>query len=143
MFKNENKKQIVINQTDDINKLNGKIIDKCSLVNGQYNDEKQLIITFDDDTYICIGLDRNDNSDTYDLVNDYIVPPKSYACGVPHYFDYKGKLRFKQFIQRQIDLKLITVTEDEIAKILSEKQKAEEEREYQLYLKLKEKYDKQ
>lgn len=141
---NKKKKQICIFPYGDLEKIENKIVDKVSFGQGPHSDTRQFIMTFKDDTYIVIELERDENDeDEYILTNGHIVPPQCYATTPPYYFDSNGNLKFEEYIQRQIDLDLIYVSENEVKELIKTNEEKRREREYKLYLELKEKFEKE
>ena len=134
-------KQIILSEyrKEDINSVIGKTIKDISFTNGNYENAPQLIITFTDDTYIYLNAMEDEDS-LRPYFENGIVDLKYLPGSV--YVDDKGNkfFRYRKNIEEQIRLCLIKPDrEKELMKI----QKQEEQfmkREYELYLKLKEKY---
>lgn len=135
-------KQIILNEyrKEDTNSVIGKTIKDISFTNGNYENAPQLIITFTDDTYIFLNAMEDEDS-LRPYFENGIVDSTKYLPGSVC-VDEKGNkfLRYRKNIEEQIRLGLIKPDrEKELMKI----QKQEEQimkREYELYLKLKEKY---
>lgn len=123
--------------------LTGKVIDKVAFNrNRLYSDEEQLIITFTDNTYIAVSIEYDDLNKEHYIENlcplnilSYSKPP----CRVLS----DGTVIFDTHIKQQLDLNIIEpIPDDTIKNIIEEHNKCEVEREYHLYLKLKEKFEK-
>lgn len=123
--------------------LTGKVIDKVAFNrNTLYSDENQLIITFTDNKYIAVSIEYDDVEREHYIDNlcplnilSYSKPP----CRILS----DGSVVFDTYIKQQLDLNIIEPIPDDIIKnIIEEHKKREEDRDYQLYLKLKEKFEK-
>ena len=144
--------QIIVDTTNtrnsDYETLKGKVVDKVGFVNCGTYDNQMLVIIFSDKTFIAFGPEYNDTvpfSGEPTIINRYKKKPKTinngdYRC---HSFvDTKGKLRFDQWIDTLRDLGLWIFTDEDAKEIMDARAKYEEEREYQNYLRLKEKFEK-
>lgn len=131
----------------DYNALSGKIIDKVGFTNCGGYDCQMLVITFTDKTFIAVGPDYNDDEcrkDEPKLDNQYIYDPKCLNNGDYRYHswtDSDGKLHFEEWIDMLRDLGLWIFTDEDAKAIIGRNTKAEEEREYQNYLRLKKKFE--
>lgn len=125
------------------NAIIGKIVKDISYLIGDCWQEPQLIITFTDDTYICITVGMTENGDKI-FENHYILPLQCYNYPPGNVIvDKDGNKTFKyeHNIEEQIRLGLISPDrEREIMKI-QEYEKLDNEREYNLYIELKKKYE--
>jgi hypothetical protein len=136
-----NKKQIKFEFFSDYEeRLKGKVISGVAFCN---TDEQHFTITFTDDTYISIGLDYDEDNREWRLCDNCIDEPSCINGGrLDSWVDDNGNLHFYKWCQELIRLGIWNVTEAEV-KALIDKHKAEEEkREYETYLRLKEKYEK-
>ena len=147
MEKNEEYKQIYLGQKDDVNKLEGKVVDKVSIVQDKtYSDQNEVLITFKDKTFIALSLDDRASDDCVDyhyvIENEYVCHPSCYNNGkLDHTVNTDGTIRFFPKVQRRIDLGIWNVTEEEVQKLIAEYEKRSEQYEFQQYLRLKKKFD--
>jgi hypothetical protein len=131
----------------DYNSLSGKVIDKVGFTNCGDYDCQMLVITFTDKTFIAVGPDYNDDEcrkDEPKLENQYIPDPRCLNNGDYHchsWTDPDGKLHFEEWIDILRDLGLWIFTDEDAKAIMDRNAKAEEEREYQNYLRLKKKFE--
>lgn len=141
-------KQIFLqpNRKDVNNVLIGKTIKDISF--GLYSMEAKscLIITFTDDTYIYLDVEEDTVSSDSDytmeqMKNDYVVPLKCYS-GVPGYIYPDGNFKYYPYIEEEIRMGLIEPDREIEKQKALEYQAAQEKREYEEYLRLKEKYEK-
>lgn len=125
------------------NAIIGKIVKDISYLIGDCWQEPQLIITFTDDTYICLTVGMTENGDKI-FENHHVLPLQCYSCPPGNVIvDKDGNKTFKyeHNIEEQIRLGLISPDrEREIMKI-QEYEKLANEREYNHYLELKKKYE--
>ena len=134
-------KQIILSEyrKEENNSVIGKTVKGISFTNGNYENVPELIITFTDDTYIFLNAMEDEDS-LRPYFENGVVDCKYLPGSVC--VDDKGNkfFRYRKNIEEQIRLGLIKPDrEKELMKI----QKQEEQimkREYELYLKLKEKY---
>lgn len=129
---------------DNYNLLKGKVVDKVAFTNRGEYDEQFFIITFTDHTYISIGLAYDESDDELKLANNWIIDPSCYSGGnfdCHSYIDSKGKLHFDKWIDILRDLNIWYINEEEALQIIQADKKKQEEREYQQYLRLKEKFE--
>lgn len=123
--------------------LIGKTIKDISF--GKYSMEEKscLIMTFTDDTFIYLNAEEDTISSDCDytmpqIKNDNVVPLKCYSSSPGCVYD--GEFHYYPYIEEEIRMGLITPDREWEKQRLAESQAREEEREYELYLKLKEKY---
>ena len=100
-----------------------------------------LIITFTDDTYIYVELFYDEDRHDDILENGCVMPIECIDGGAPGIV-YGGEFHYYKFIQEQIRLGLIEENKEYSMKKVEEQKKRDEEREYNEYLRLKEKYEK-
>lgn len=124
--------------------LKGKVIDKVAFNNNsEYEDQHQLIITFTDKTYIAIGLEYDHDKDMYVLDDIPIMEPECVNEGrLDTHVNSEGKLVFDKNWQQLIDLGIYDVSIEEVEQKIAEHDKRQEEREYEQYLRLKAKFEK-
>ena len=132
------------NFTHNYGLLSGKVVKKISFNDRGYHDEQSLTIIFTDKTFISVGVRYcEDDSNEFEIANNWIIDPKCYAGGFTHdiWFDDEGKPHFRRWLQQLVDLGLWEVSEEEVAEEKERQEKEKEEREYNEYLRLKEKYE--
>lgn len=148
MKKNKEYKQISVNDLNDYDCLKGKVVEKVAFSNRGCYDENLFIILFTDKTYVAVGADYNDDehySDEPKLDNYWVMDPQccnggDYNCHI--YTDDKGNLRFDKWIQILKDFGIWELEMDEAQKIIAENKAKQEQREYEQYLRLKAKFEK-
>lgn len=135
----------------DVNKLlpnmSGKVIkDMVITYKAGDDDYNRVIITFDDNTYIALGIhhaEKNDVEFNY-IANDFMLPDdtwKRVACEHIYKDDKTGEYKLYDYMQALIDIGLYDFTAEDIRQAKEIRDKESEEREYQYYLKLKEKFE--
>ena len=132
----------------DYDALKGKVVDKVAFTDRGCSDENLFIITFTDKTFIAVGThyrDIDDHDDEPQLENYCVMDPNcvnggNYECHC--WVGSDGKVIFDEWITILKDLGIWEMEDDEVIKIIEEDKKKEEEREYQQYLRLKEKFEK-
>ena len=134
-------KQIILSEyrREDSNSIIGKTIKDISFTNGDYENDSQLIITFTDDTYIFLGAVVDEDSLRSYFENghvNYKYLPGSICI------DKEGNkfLKYRNNIEEQIRLGLIKPDREKEMKKIQEYEEQSRKKEYELYLKLKEKY---
>ncbi len=148
MKRNDEYKQIHLDFDIAADKLAGKVVDKVAFQDKGSHDTQFLIVTFTDKTYIAVGVgykDFYDNDESLQIENFCADEPSCIddGCFDCHtYIDDNGNLHFSEWIKILKDFKLWDISEDECKEIIERKRKKDEEREYQQYLRLKEKYEK-
>ena len=132
----------------DSNKWAGKTIEKAGFVNYGERDEQMLLILFTDKTFICVTFDyyKDVDSDIEELKlqDNWIYEYSNLKDNLANYHSYidnDGKIQFDLWVQMLIDFGFYQLTKEEAKEIKEKKAKAEEEREYTTYLRLKEKYE--
>lgn len=143
---NKEYKQIFAHTLKDYNELSGKVVDKVAYTDRGYSDENMFIITFTDKTFIAIGVrykDLDNGNDEPQIEDFYVIDPQCCNGGDyrnQFYVHSNGKITFDRWITILKDFNIWDLPEDEALKIVEDNKKKEEEREYQYYLKLKEKF---
>lgn len=143
MKKSESFKQIFLNNNTKYDELKGKVVDKVAFYNNDDYDCNICIILFTDKTYVAIGIEYDLNND-YVLDNYYVSDPEcinngNYDCH--SHMDINGNLHFDRWIQILKDFGIWEIDENEAKEIIERQRKRDEDGEYELYLKLKEKYE--
>ena len=145
---NKEYNQISVYNLKDYDQLKGKVVDKVAFSDRGYSDENIFIITFTDKTFIAVGVHYKDidaGNDEPQIENFYVMDPKCVNGGDYHchtYFHDDGTITFDEWITILKDFGIWELHEDEVVKIIEENKKREEDREYQQYLRLKEKFEK-
>lgn len=147
MEKSKNYEQIYVESLKGYDALEGKKVDKVGFYNRNNYDDNIFIITFTDGTYVAIGTDYRDADarDYEPILRDfYVYNPRQFNDGNFQYHSYvdkeNGKLHFTSFVKVLTDLGIWEISEEEALRVIEEDAKKEEEREYQQYLRLKEKF---
>ena len=145
---NKKFKQISVNTIQGYSDLKGKVVDKVAFNNRGNHDEHMFIITFTDNTFICVGTEYADldgGDDTPKLENNWIMDPQcidhgNFEC---HCFVKEdGTVQFSRWIEILRDLGIWELSDKETLEIIERDRKKKEDREYQQYLRLKEKFEK-
>lgn len=146
---NKNLKQISLhNLSKDYDALKGKVVDKVAFNNKGDMDDQMFVILFTDGTYINLGVDYRDSevSDQVEIGNQWVssmspanVNGGNYDCHC--YVRPDGTVKFDRWIEILRDLGIWKITDEETIAIIERDKKREEEREYNQYLRLKEKYE--
>jgi len=145
---NKEYKQIFAHNLKNYEALNGKIVDKVAFSNRGSHDENIFIILFTDKTYIALGTQYRDidAKDEEPQLTEFWV--KNPACLNGGNFEYHSwidrktnEIHFDPWITFLKDFGIWNITEDEIKDIIKKDKEKEEEREYQQYLRLKEKFE--
>lgn len=142
MYHQEKKKQINLYRGYNYN-LNGKIIDKVSLYVDNGNCENgEILITFTDDTFILLApqMEFFEGDNIYQLQNRHIQPISQYSSK-PGYVK-NGEFKWSEYFQRYIDCGIIDFDKKIVERWIKEDEQKRDEREYQEYLRLKEKFEK-
>ena len=146
---NENYKQIhVCDLEKDYDALKGKVVDKVAFNDRGYADENMFIITFTDQTFVCVGThykDLDNHDDEPQLENLYVMDPNCVNGGNYEnhcYVRSDGTVKFDRWIEIFRDLNLWEMSEKDVLSVIERDNKKREEREYKEYLRLKEKYEK-
>ena len=146
---NKDYKQIYTHTLKDYNELSGKVVDKIAFTDDGYHDENMFIITFTDKTFIAIGVryrDLDNHDDEPQIEDYYVMPPKcmnggDFGCHL--WIDNKtSEIHYDKWIQILKDFDIWQMSDSEVTEVIEKNKKAEEEREYQQYLRLKEKFEK-
>lgn len=147
MKKSKEFKQLFLDNHTKYDELKDKIVDKVAFYDKDNYDCNMCVVMFTDKTYIALGVDYGDlaRNDTEPmLTNYYVSEPQSINNGdfeCHSWVDNDGKLHFDSWIQILKDFGIWDIDEEEAKKIIERKRKMEKDREYDLYLKLKEKYE--
>lgn len=139
------KKQIIV-KPGIFQELTGKVVRECAYnIDYQYSDMNQIIITFTDGTFIAFGIERDDDSDDFILVNNHFPPLECYSSYPPHVIDSEsGQIKFDRYIQQQIDLGVVgPMSQERLEQLVEDHYKKERERDYQQYLRLKKMFEKE
>ena len=125
--------------------LYGKIVDTYAFSKGYGNceDSSHLIIKFTDGTFICVGIEENDEWDccNYTLNNKYCAELSNYRS-IPYHIDIHGKFHLADYIREQIELGIIEPMSDEkIDEIINKELEERRKNRYKQYLKLKEEFE--
>lgn len=128
----------------DGKKWAGKTIEKAGFVNRGERDEQMLLILFTDKTFVCCTYDyKNDDSDELMLQDNWIYEyPKETLAEYHSCVLDDGSIQFDLWVQMLIDFGFYELTDNEVKTIQERRRKWVEEREYNEYLRLKEKYEK-
>lgn len=134
-------KQIILSEYrwEESKSIIGKTIKDISFTNRNYENAPQLIITFTDDTYIFLNAMEDEDSLRPYFENGFV--DHKYLPGSVCVDDKGNKFfRYRKNIEEQIRIGLLQPDrEKELMKIQKQEEQIRE-REYELYLKLKEKY---
>lgn len=146
---NKNLKQISLhNLAEDYNALKGKVVDKVAFNNKGDMDDQMFVIMFTDGTFINLGVDYRDSEvcDQVEIGNQWVsgmspanVNGGNYDCHC--YVREDGTVKFDRWIEILRDLGIWKITDEETLAIIERDKKKREEREYNEYLRLKEKYE--
>ena len=144
---NEEYKQISVNSFKNYSDLKGKVVDKVAFTDRGYADENLFIITFTDKTFVAVGTHYKD-IDAHDtepqLENYWVMPPThinggNYDCHC--YVHSDGRVTFDRWIEILRDLGIWEISEKDVLDVIERDKKKQDEREYQQYLRLKEKFE--
>ena len=142
MERNNEYRQIILHGGDGSH-LSGKVVDRFAFSEGSSYNTSFLVVTFTDKTYIAVGIEYDENREP--LVDDYRVEEPwciDSGCFDCHsWVGSDGKLHFDKWIQVLKDLNLWNITEDEAKEVIERKRKEYRKREYEEYLRLKEKFE--
>ncbi len=123
------------------NPWKGKVIERAGFID---KDENLLIIIFSDKTFLAVELEHVDDDEIamtdafmYDITDQAESEVKYGGCWV----DDKDNVHLSLKIRMMVDLGLWEFTEEDAAKVLKNSKKKTEDYEYNLYLKLKEKFE--
>lgn len=142
-------KQISLTKNYCDNKvLIGKTIKDISFLNTDFAHDSQLLITFTDDTFIGLTIEGEDDKYNYPhFENYYPIPLNCYNGNVVGYTytDFvtnQANFRYYPFISEQIRLGLIEDDKESVMQRIEEEKKRADKRDYEEYLRLKEKFEK-
>ena len=150
---NKEYKQISANEINwrkrNPNVFTGKVIEKIALLNEGEYDEQMLIITFTDKTFICIGMEYKDDvkCDEMYLEDHFLnyMHSDSIKDLVARYHTWVNKetneLEWDALGSLLLEFGFIKLTSEEAKQIKEHHEKVEKDREYQQYLRLKEKFE--
>ena len=145
---NKDYKQISVYNLSTYDDLKGKVVDKVAFNDRGNTDENMFIITFTDKTYVAVGTNYRDidsGDDEPQLENFYVMEPKSLNFGDFRHHCWvgsDGKLEYDRWMRILMDLGIWHLDDNLVQSIIENNKKCEEEREYQQYLRLKEKFEK-
>ena len=129
------------------NKWAGKVVDKVGFVGRGDTDDQTLIILFTDKTFICVGCEYEQDENGRERLNlkDKWIHDQSVYHGnqleIYHtWVNKEGEISFDLWVQMLIDMGFWKLSPEEAQKIREEHFKKEEDREWQNYLRLKEKF---
>lgn len=145
---NKEYKQIFVRHLNGYDALKGKVVDKVAFTDRGYHDNNIFIILFTDKTYIAIGTNYRDidaGDDEPQLEDFFVMDPGCVNGGnfdCHHWVDRTtNTIHFDPWITFLRDFGIWDLPEKEALGIIKDANKKEEEREYQQYLKLKEKFE--
>lgn len=140
-------KQINLTRDQENNKIiAGKTVKDISYIAESSTTDTQLIITFTDNTYIYLTTTIDEYAETM-FRNGQIIPLENYVCfpaNVVINKDGNKTIKYRYAIEEQIRLGLVKPNkEKELAKIkeYEESKERSNKRDYELYLKLKKKFE--
>lgn len=146
MKRNDEYKQLFPQINSSYDALKGKVVDKVAFMNRGDCDTQMFIILFTDKTYVCIGLDREEDSDDFKLAHNYMswlsptnVDGGNFDCH--SWVDADGNIHFEKWIDVLRDFGIWEFTDEDAVEVMEKHKRQEEEREYQQYLRLKEKFE--
>lgn len=122
--------------------IEGKTIDKCRVaISSEETGYNQIIISFTDGTYCVIRIEEDDA--TYNrCFFDAFCPELSSYGTPPHYVNAYMKVVFEKFIRDQIELGIIEpMTDEDLQKIIDDRNEKIRNAEYKRYLELKAKFE--
>lgn len=122
--------------------IEGKTIDKCRVATSrEETDHNQIIISFTDGTYCVIHIDEDESTYTRYFLDAFCPELSSYRTP-PHYFNASMKVVFQKFIRDQIELGIISpMTDEDLQKIIDDRNEKIRNAEYKRYLELKAKFE--
>lgn len=124
--------------------LSGKVVREVGFLRTMTDhDDNQLIITFTDDTYIHIGIDKIDvlNCVDYHLENIVIHPLYAFH-NMDDYYVMDDKVVYGPRRSMQIEMGVHPhIDEQALVKAVNDKREKEFQEEYQAYLRLKAKFE--
>ena len=125
----------------------GKVVKDILLTYKAYDDDHDyLIITFTDNTYLAFGIKHTDKDDlAFNCISESHMPDeenwKRIASSHMYKDDKTGEYKLYDYMQTLIDIGLYDFTADDIRAAKEKHDKEAEYREYQYYLRLKEKFE--
>lgn len=147
MKRNDEYKQLFPHYGDEYDILKGKVVDKVAFMNRGDYDTQMFLILFTDKTYVCVGMEyANDYNKDLQLEHNYMpwfsptnVNTGDFSCH--SWVDADGKIHFEKWIDVLRDFGIWEFTDEDAIEIMEKHKRQEEEREYQQYLRLKEKFE--
>ena len=125
----------------------GKVVKDILLTYKAYDDDHDyLIITFTDNTYLSFGIDHAEKDDVeFNRLGEAYMHDeatwKRIAGGHMYKDDKTGEYKLYDYMQVLIDIGLYNFTSEDIRQAKEKRDKESEDREYQYYLRLKEKFE--
>ena len=123
----------------------GKVVEKVGFAKSNCESKQMFLIMFTDKTYICIGLQVPEHEDEdYKLCDHLIYDQSVYRNQLEIYHAWPlddGTIQYDTWVQMLIDFGMYKMDDETTRRIIEEHKRAEEEREYAQYLRLKEKYE--
>ncbi len=145
---NSEYKQIFTHQLKNYDDLKGKVVDKIAFTDRGHHDQNMFIILFTDKTYIAIGTHYKDidaGDDEPQLEDFYVMDPGCVNGGnfdCHHWVDRTtNTVHFDPWITFLRDFGIWDLPEKEATDIINRDRQKEDEKEYQQYLRLKEKFE--
>ena len=144
---NKEFKQLFVNNYIGYTAFKGQVVDKIAFSDRGDSDENMFIITFTDKTFVCVGVHFKDldNGDVEPQIKNLsVMSPENFNGGnFEHYccLTNNGAVELSGFVQILIDLGIWKLETEDVLKIIKNDKKKKEEREYNEYLRLKEKYE--
>lgn len=125
--------------------LSGKTVDKCAIYNGGTEEDDQMfIMTFTDGTFICLGVEYDDDRRVHYLENNWVCYQNDLDSIIAEFHAAEcndGVVRMDAYGELLRTFGFIEITDEQAAEVIDKIRKDEEEREYKVYLKLKEKFE--
>ena len=141
-------KQKSVNEIDwrrhNTSALSGKVVDKCAMYNDGREDDQILIITFTDGTFMCIGIGYDEDTRSYRMEDNWLTYYNDVDDLIVKYHakrDINSGVKLDSYGELLREFGLITITDEQVTEIVERLDKERREKEYQLYLKLKEKFE--
>lgn len=125
----------------------GKVVKDILLTYKAYDDDHDyLIITFTDNTYLSFGIEHAEKDDVeFNCLGEAYMHDeatwKRVASGHMYKDDKTGEYKLYDYMQALIDIGLYDFTAEDIRQAKEKRDKETEDREYQYYLRLKEKFE--
>lgn len=124
--------------------LSGKVVREVGFLRTMTDhDDNQLIITFTDDTYIHIGIDKNDFLNCVDYyLENIVIRPLHVFHNMDDCYVKDDKVVYSPRRSMQIEMGVHPhIDEQALVKAVNDKKEKEFQEEYQTYLRLKAKFE--